>query len=650
MSQHRLNLFIQPEHAKRLDELAAKKGVSKSSIVAAALASWLSPDAADQREAAIAKRLDRLSRHAERLERDQNIQIETLALFIRYFLTVSTPVPEAHQDAARAQGKARFEQFVEQLGRHLLRGRSLVRDVVDELNPDPMRTDDAPTRPKRRSARYEHLGFLLYRHVAGSPHPNAAHGDGAADRRRARDPDVVEIMLNPDRTLWIDRLSSGRAPMGVELSEADGERIIRLVAAHVGAEVHRGQPLLTAELPETGERFEGILPPAAPGPAFALRKRAVGVIPLSRYIEDGMMTAAQAGLLVRAVRERQNILIAGGTSTGKTTLANALLAEIAATGDRVLVLEDTVELQCAARDHVPLRTRQGVVSMTELVRSSMRLRPDRVVVGEVRGAEALDLIKVWGTGHPGGIATIHAGSALGALLRLEQLILEVAVNPPRALIAEAVNVVIHIAGRGRKRRIESIARVVGFDGVGYQLADALEAPFPRAAAAVRPFLPVPQPPWRTAMTQMIVPAFRISANPLRRPAQLESLARPAMQGLMLAALMLLLAGTAQAAGSSMPWEGPLQSILESIQAGGPDHRGHHHHRHGPGAGLRRYLGRLPQADPDRLWPVHRVRGFELLPVVLQLLGWGRRMNTAHDGVQGSLPASPLVSRFRCIGL
>jgi type IV secretion system protein TrbB len=292
------------------------------------------------------------------------------------------------------------------------------------------------------------------------------------------DPDVVEIMLNPDRTLWIDRLSTGRAPMGVELPEVDGERIIRLVAAHVGAEVHRGQPLLTAELPETGERFEGILPPAAPGPAFALRKRAVGVIPLAQYVSDEMMTTGQADFLVRAVRERQNILIAGGTSTGKTTLANALLAEIAATGDRVLVLEDTIELQCAARDHVPLRTRQGVVSMRDLVRSSMRLRPDRVVVGEVRGPEALDLIKVWGTGHPGGIATIHAGSPLGALLRLEQLILEVAMNPPRALIAEAVNVVIHIAGRGRKRRIESIARVAGFDGAGYHLADALEAPFP----------------------------------------------------------------------------------------------------------------------------------------------------------------------------
>lgn len=143
MSQARLNLFIQPEHARRLDELAAKKGVSKSSIVAAALASWLSPDAGDQREAAIAKRLDRLSRQFEKLERDQNILIETVALYVRYYLTVSTPVPEAHQDAARAQGRARFAEFVEQLGRHLLRGRSLVRDVVEELHPESARLDEA---------------------------------------------------------------------------------------------------------------------------------------------------------------------------------------------------------------------------------------------------------------------------------------------------------------------------------------------------------------------------------------------------------------------------------------------------------------------------------------------------------------------------
>ena len=152
----------------------------------------------------------------------------------------------------------------------------------------------------------------------------------------------------------------------------------------------------------------------------------------------------------------------------------------------MLVLEDTIELQCAARDHVPLRTRAGVVSMRELVRTTMRLRPDRVVVGEVRGGEALDLVKVWGTGHPGGIATIHASSAQGALLRLEQLVLEVAVNPPRALIAEAVNVVIVIAGRGRLRRIQSIACVVGYDGAGYHLADAQHASnaVPNASASL----------------------------------------------------------------------------------------------------------------------------------------------------------------------
>lgn len=143
MTQARLNLFIQPEHAKRLDELATKKGVSKSSIVAAALASWLSPDAGDQREAATAKRLDRLSRQFERLERDQNILIETLALYVRYYLTVSTPVPEAHQEAAKAQGKARFEQFIEQLGRHVLRGRSLVKEVYEEIRPDSARLAEA---------------------------------------------------------------------------------------------------------------------------------------------------------------------------------------------------------------------------------------------------------------------------------------------------------------------------------------------------------------------------------------------------------------------------------------------------------------------------------------------------------------------------
>lgn len=283
------------------------------------------------------------------------------------------------------------------------------------------------------------------------------------------DPEVVEVLLNPDGSLWLDRLGSGRAPVGISMTPADAERIIRLVAAHVRAEVHAGSPILSAELPETGERFEGVLPPVVKAPAFAIRKRAVGVIRLDHYVTDNILTVHQADFLKKAVRGRLNILIAGGTSSGKTTMANALLAEMAVTGDRVIILEDTMELQCSAEDHVPLRTRPGVVSMSELVRSTLRLRPDRIVIGEVRGGEALDLLKAWGTGHPGGVATIHAGSAMGALTRLEQLILEVALTPPRALIAEAVNVIVFIAGRGRERRVQEIACVTGFDAHSYFL-------------------------------------------------------------------------------------------------------------------------------------------------------------------------------------
>jgi type IV secretion system protein TrbB len=283
------------------------------------------------------------------------------------------------------------------------------------------------------------------------------------------DPDVIEVLLNPDGSLWLDRLSCGRCPTGTVFVPHDSERVIRLVAAHLGTEVHAGTPILSAELPETGERFEGVLPPVTRAPAFAIRKRAGSVIGLQAYVTDGILSASQAAFLCQAVRDRRNILIAGATSTGKTTLANALLAEVAKTGDRVIILEDTVELQCCADDHVPLRTRPGVVSMAELVRSTLRLRPDRIVVGEVRGSEALDLLKAWGTGHPGGIATLHAGSPEGALVRLEQLILETAVTVPRALIAEAVNVIVYIAGRGGARKVESIAVVQGLNVNGYCL-------------------------------------------------------------------------------------------------------------------------------------------------------------------------------------
>ncbi len=284
------------------------------------------------------------------------------------------------------------------------------------------------------------------------------------------DASVIEVMLNPDGRLWIDRLGSGIADTGQTMPADTGERIIRLVAHHVGAEVHGGCPRVSAELPDTGERFEGLLPPVVAAPSFAIRKPAVAVFTLADYVGAGVMADWQASALAGAVAGRKNILVAGGTSTGKTTLTNALLAEVAKTSDRVVLIEDTRELQCAAPNLVSLRTKEGVASLSDLVRSALRLRPDRIPVGEVRGAEALDLLKAWGTGHPGGVGTIHAGTALGVLRRMEQLIQESVVTVPRALIAETIDVIAILVRDGAGRRLSELAQVRGLDASGdYQI-------------------------------------------------------------------------------------------------------------------------------------------------------------------------------------
>lgn len=290
---------------------------------------------------------------------------------------------------------------------------------------------------------------------------------------RLEDPGVAEVMLNPDGRVWLDRFDAGLIDAGLRLSAADGERILRLVAHHVGAEIHTERPRLAAELPGTGERFEGLLPPLVSGPTFSLRKPASLVFTLDDYVVAGVMSAREATVLAKAVQARLNILVVGQTSSGKTTLVNALLAEVAKTGDRVIVAEDVRELQCAAPNLVGLRTRQGVASLADLVRSALRLRPDRIVIGEVRGAEALDLIKAWGTGHPGGVGTLHAGSSSGALLRLEQLIQEAVVSVPRALIAETIDLIAVLSGRGAQRRLIELSRLGGLGADGaYQLTPA----------------------------------------------------------------------------------------------------------------------------------------------------------------------------------
>jgi type IV secretion system protein VirB11 len=265
---------------------------------------------------------------------------------------------------------------------------------------------------------------------------------GAAAGAFLEDKQVIELMLNPDGKLWVDTLGKGRSFSGHSMSREDAERVIFIVASYSGDTCSKDTPIISSELPESGFRFQGVLPPLVKNPTFTIRKQAISVFSLNDYVADKILLASEAEFLKAAVKERKNILVVGGTGSGKTTLTNALLSEIAKTGDRLVILEDTVELQCTARDAVQLRTREGVASMQELLKATMRLRPDRIIIGEVRGREALDLLKAWNTGHPGGVATAHADSA------------------------EAIDIIVYIEKTPGGRKVKEIVEV-GWESGGY---------------------------------------------------------------------------------------------------------------------------------------------------------------------------------------
>jgi type IV secretion system protein VirB11 len=243
------------------------------------------------------------------------------------------------------------------------------------------------------------------------------------------DPDVIEIILNPDGRIWVESHTAGMSQTDASMAPTQAENLIGTVAAALNAVANPQNPIIEGELPLTGSRFERLLPPIAPSPCFVIRKRASVLYTLDHYLKDNIVTRAQAIVLRDAIAKRRNILIAGGTGSGKTTLVNALIHEMVSLGDqaeRFVIIEDTLELQCAARNALQLHTTDAA-DMTRLVRATMRLRPDRIIIGEVRGKEALALLKAWNTGHPGGITTLHANSASAALLRLLSLVEEAGV-------------------------------------------------------------------------------------------------------------------------------------------------------------------------------------------------------------------------------
>ena len=282
------------------------------------------------------------------------------------------------------------------------------------------------------------------------------------------DATVVEIMLNPDGRLFIERLGHGVAPAG-KMSTAAAEVVIGSVAHALQSEADGERPIISGELPIGGHRFEGLLPPVVSGPAFTIRRRASRLISLREYVKSKVMTQAQASAIQSAIDARMNIVISGGTGSGKTTLANAIIAEIvtAVPDDRMVILEETAEIQCTAENAVSLHT-SDTIDMARLLKSTMRLRPDRIIVGEVRDGAALTMLKAWNTGHPGGVTTIHSNTAMSALRRLEQLTAEASQQPMQEVIGEAVDLVVSIERTGKGRRVREVIYIEGYRNGRYQ--------------------------------------------------------------------------------------------------------------------------------------------------------------------------------------
>ena len=288
-------------------------------------------------------------------------------------------------------------------------------------------------------------------------------------------PDVVEIMANPDGSLWVEVIAKSRQKLG-QIAASAAETVIRLLGSHMNETVNPDYPAIAGVLPQSGERFQGLLPPLVDKPTFSIRKRPTVIFTLDDYVTSGVLSVEGAQTIRIAIGQRKNILVAGGTGSGKTTLVNAILHEPEFQEQRVVLIEDTRELQCSAPDRVELlaKNTDPKVTMNDLLRMTLRLRPDRIVIGEVRGGEALAMLKAWNTGHPGGVATIHANSAQDALHRLEDLIGEVSQTIPYRSIASAINLVVFIEriAAAPGRRVSQVQNVTGFHNGEYIFGDA----------------------------------------------------------------------------------------------------------------------------------------------------------------------------------
>lgn len=283
-----------------------------------------------------------------------------------------------------------------------------------------------------------------------------------------QDTKVFEVYVNPDGKIWTDSLGVGRAWTGKYIAPESTQAIIYNVASLSEQLVKSDHPVLDADIPGNDFfpkcRFEGNLPPVVEKPTINIRKHPKKIFTLEDYVKQGVLTALQYQVLLKAIHEKKNIVAAGGTKSGKTTFLNAILAEISKLPDRVILIEDTPELQCSAKDCVQMRATKDF-SMEDCLKQVLRMTPDRIVVGEVRSGEALALLDAWSTGHGGGCSTVHSNSAQDTLLRLENMTSRVSKNPQQSTIAAAVNYVVYLKYTGSCRRVEDIIQIRGWDSV-----------------------------------------------------------------------------------------------------------------------------------------------------------------------------------------
>ena len=278
-----------------------------------------------------------------------------------------------------------------------------------------------------------------------------------------KDPDISEVIINFDEKIWVDSFTKGHYYTGKTLPRDMTRQIIYQVADMKDKVCTEKSPMLEAELPD-GSRFMGFIPDVVPAPSIIIRKHAILNMTLDKYVEAGTMTAAQRATILKAIKDHKSIIAAGGTNTGKTTFLNAILAEICKMQERVVLVEDTPELQCTAEDYLPLRT-SDFIGMAGLLRGTLRSSPKRIVVGEVRGEEALSLLDAWSTGHGGGCSTVHSNSAVQTLKRLENMVSRVSLTPQQQTIAEAVDIIVYLRMKGMRRYVDEIIGVDGYDEV-----------------------------------------------------------------------------------------------------------------------------------------------------------------------------------------